>query len=560
MKHIGHHMEEIAFGVVSTAYENWSYDESGSEVEPLDTRTLDCVEFDHYPSPSDSSGNGFFGPTTNSTHATPVTENFTESWGGTQYAHDDTQYELNYWTGNMTAVSPASSENSGLRDPYPVDYLSTGSLSSDSNSYSGRKSTSEAQTKRSMTATRKQSKYNAERSPTEKRVGRWRGPLKPAQRKQSQEIRNSRACLRCKFLKKTCDKGDPCGWCKYARRWFVPCTRIAIKDLGDFLHKWKADYARHTAVVKFSPSDIGRFSRKEQIIYITHGFGHWLPLFVRYFRDDLEVQISLENISPALIGDYLDKHIDGDFENFIEDRFKKTLFLSDCLKTLYRYFLKNQSVLLRKALRFIIAYSLTLKLTIIEGGTQHNETSPNQQSYRELFFGETPASTTIDSEVKLCLAARWRAIHKELLEELDTLYTSVYSGERLKNWDKIFFLTLIVLTVWEKLQYECYLYVRDDEFCREFCRNMEEIPVGVLVGLFSAISQRLPFFEEWETRTHGHVFFDQNDALHDMLTEMRANVLKYGELAEACVDGLWLILCDRELPAVKSKRCEIRPP
>jgi RNA recognition motif-containing protein len=33
IKHIGHHMEEAAFAVVSTAYENWSYDESASEPE-----------------------------------------------------------------------------------------------------------------------------------------------------------------------------------------------------------------------------------------------------------------------------------------------------------------------------------------------------------------------------------------------------------------------------------------------------------------------------------------------------------------------------------------------
>jgi hypothetical protein len=37
----------------------------------------------------------------------------------------------------------------------------------------------------------------------EKRVGRRRGPLLPEQRKQASEIRKLRACLRCKFLKKT---------------------------------------------------------------------------------------------------------------------------------------------------------------------------------------------------------------------------------------------------------------------------------------------------------------------------------------------------------------------
>src|SRR5580700_74428 len=32
IKHIGHHMEEVAFGVVARAHEDWSYDESCSQV------------------------------------------------------------------------------------------------------------------------------------------------------------------------------------------------------------------------------------------------------------------------------------------------------------------------------------------------------------------------------------------------------------------------------------------------------------------------------------------------------------------------------------------------
>ena len=39
--------------------------------------------------------------------------------------------------------------------------------------------------------------------PTEKKVGRRKGPLRPDQRKQASEIRKLGACLRCKFLKKT---------------------------------------------------------------------------------------------------------------------------------------------------------------------------------------------------------------------------------------------------------------------------------------------------------------------------------------------------------------------
>jgi hypothetical protein len=32
IRHLGHHMEEIAFGVLTTAYENWSYNDTDSHV------------------------------------------------------------------------------------------------------------------------------------------------------------------------------------------------------------------------------------------------------------------------------------------------------------------------------------------------------------------------------------------------------------------------------------------------------------------------------------------------------------------------------------------------
>lgn len=46
-------------------------------------------------------------------------------------------------------------------------------------------------------------KQTSKSESTEKRVGKRKGPLKPDQRKQASEIRKLRACLRCKFLKKT---------------------------------------------------------------------------------------------------------------------------------------------------------------------------------------------------------------------------------------------------------------------------------------------------------------------------------------------------------------------
>lgn len=56
---------------------------------------------------------------------------------------------------------------------------------------------------------------------------------------------------------------------------------------------------------------------------------------------------------------------------------------------------------------------------------------------------------------------------------------------------------------------------------------METIPVGVIVGLFSAISQKLPAFNEWDTRKH-HQLLGSNLAVCDAMTEVREHVTKYG--------------------------------
>ena len=57
---------------------------------------------------------------------------------------------------------------------------------------------------------------------------------------------------------------------------------------------------------------------------------------------------------------------------------------------------------------------------------------------------------------------------------------------------------------------------------------MENVPVGVIVGLFSAISQKLPAFSEWDTRKHHHLLHS-NSAVCDAMTEVREHVTKYGK-------------------------------
>jgi hypothetical protein len=105
----------------------------------------------------------------------------------------------------------------------------------------------------------------------------------------------------------------------------------------------------------------------------------------------------------------------------------------------------------------------------------------------------------------------------------------VYSGEKLKNWPTIFILAILILAVWELMMFDQHYRVPDDGAIKKFCNEMESVPVGVIVGLFCAISTKLPSFLEWDTRKHAHVL-NNNIAACDTMTEVRSHVEKYGKL------------------------------
>lgn len=56
---------------------------------------------------------------------------------------------------------------------------------------------------------------------------------------------------------------------------------------------------------------------------------------------------------------------------------------------------------------------------------------------------------------------------------------------------------------------------------------METTPVGVIVGLFQAISQKLPAFTDWETQKHHHLLNSNPDVCSTM-SEVRQHVTQYG--------------------------------
>ncbi|KAJ4314227.1 hypothetical protein N0V84_009012 [Fusarium piperis] len=387
----------------------------------------------------------------------------------------------------------------------------------------------------------------------EKKVGRRKGPLLPEQRKQASEIRKLRACLRCKFLKKTCDKGEPCAGCQpsHARLWQVPCTRIDIKDIGYFMKDWKADYERHMDR-GVSVYNVKGFAQKETLMWITHGYGFALPVMVRevFVADDScfsvdwvestltdqepidfetrteKLDVGAEGIRLDALSEYLDKHIDGPFEDFIDDHFEGTPFITEILKTAHRFYVKEKMSVIRKALKLVLAYNLTMHITMVEN--QGSEVNLDGQIDDEdsKYYGRTVAPVMINFQIKCALADMWRELQKDILEELSALYSGVYSGEKMKNWPTIFMIASILLAVWEEMQFDCHYRVPDPVAVNKFCTDMETTPVGVIVGLFHAISQKLPAFTDWDTRKHGHLLHN-NVSVCEAMTEVRQHVIKH---------------------------------
>lgn len=451
-----------------------------------------------------------------------------------------------------TAISPAAIVRP-IQVPGKKDTSPSRSSASNSSSPPSRKPSrkSPIAAKTAETKVRKQS-HNKSDS-TEKKVGKRKGPLRPDQRKQASEIRKLRACLRCKFLKKTCDKGEPCAGCQpsHARLWQVPCTRIDIKEIGYFMKDWKADYERHITL-GFSVGNIKGFSEQERTLFITHGYGQVLPINARevYVHNEqcfsidwvesmhrepsqhevetAKLSAGMEGVSHAMLSDYLDRHIDGNgtFEKFVDDYFEGTPFLTQMLKTAFRYYFRTKMPVIRKALKLVLAYNLTLHVTMVEGLGEEEGFLGKIEDQDSKFKGKTMAPVMINFQIKCAMASMWRELQKDVLEELSGLYSSVYSGDKLKNWPTIFMLASILLAVWEEMQFDSHYRTPDDAAVNKFCTDMETTPVGVIVGLFQAISQKLPSFSDWETSKHHHLLHSNPDVCNTM-TEVRQHVEKF---------------------------------
>lgn len=388
-----------------------------------------------------------------------------------------------------------------------------------------------------------------------KKIGKRNGPLSDTQRQKAGETRKAGACLRCRYLKKTCDTGDPCGGCRphHARLWQVPCTRISIQDLFYFAKDWKGDYERPVGFYKA----IGPPGAKQVPLWITHGYDIVLPVMTHeyYVEDESDLRADWKEaakadekpkpteftsstanlqanegaISQDILSDYVDIHIDKNFPAFVDTHFEGTRFISEMLKTVHKYYRSTGSPVIRKALKLVVAYNLTMHITMVEDGANNMHLEGKVVQTTSKHWGKTLAPRMVNYEVKYGLAQMWRDLMKEVLVELAALYTSVYNGDKLKHWATIFMLDSVLLAVWEEMQFDAQ-YVSDDEHAsRKFCDEMESTPVGVIVGLFAAISQKLPSFTDWDTSKHQHILYSDGPACEAM-TEVRQHMMKHGKL------------------------------
>lgn len=244
---------------------------------------------------------------------------------------------------------------------------------------------------------------------------------------------------------------------------------------------WKADYERHPSL-GFPADNIKGYSDSECTLYITHGYGYVLPIRARevFVRDPrcfgsdwvekikdpeshqvhtMRLSAGFQGISPARLSEYLDEHIENSFENFIDSYFEGTPFITQMVKIVYHFWRKEQTPVIRKSLKLLLAYNLTQHITMVEAIPDEAGFLGRIYDENSKFRGKVVAPVLINFQVKNAMADMWRELQKEVLEELSQLYSSVYTRDKLKHWPTIFMVATILLTVWEEMQFDCHYRV-----------------------------------------------------------------------------------------------------
>lgn len=249
------------------------------------------------------------------------------------------------------------------------------------------------------------------------------------------------------------------------------------------MRDWNADYERHVGL-GFSVDNIKGFAQKERNLWITHGYGHALPVRARevFVRDEgcfglewvetladsptehsvntAKLSAGVEGVPTALLGDYLDRHIDMGFEEFVDDYFEGTAFITEMLKTAHRFWVRERTPVIRKALKYLLAYNLTQHVTMVEGIGDEEGFLGKIDDESSKFYQKTVAPVMINFQIKIAMAAKWREYQKDVLDELSQLYSSVYTKDKLRHWPTIFMVVSILLIVWEEMQFDCHYRIQ----------------------------------------------------------------------------------------------------
>ena len=111
------------------------------------------------------------------------------------------------------------------------------------------------------------------------------GPLPDEKRQKINEVRKSKACIRCKLYREPCDAQLPCRKCrkveKHQRKWRIKCTHLSIKD--------RFEYLEHTRV----NDQHGPYTYNDLITQNSYGFDYsqqptfdlelWLGKYEQFF-------------------------------------------------------------------------------------------------------------------------------------------------------------------------------------------------------------------------------------------------------------------------------------
>ncbi|KAL2137951.1 hypothetical protein VTI28DRAFT_7771 [Corynascus sepedonium] len=278
----------------------------------------------------------------------------------------------------------------------------------------------------------------------------------------------------------------------------------------DVLRQDFAAVAGHRAIVPHQPAGLNRLLKNKALLE----FGEYTGC----------LDAGREGISMEALNEYLNKHVDKDFERFVDKHFEGTPFNTDIFKTAHRFYTKQKLPVIRKALKLIVAYNLTLHITMVKQPQTEEPIEGHIKDKGSKYYGKVVAPAMINFRIKSAMAGLWRELQEDILEELSVLYSS--HGERMNNWFTIFLLSFVLLAVWEEIQFDCHYRVPDQVTVEKFCDDMEMGPVRAIVSHFHVISQNLAPFTEWDTQWPGQLL-NNDPAVYEAMTQVQKYVVKH---------------------------------